>query len=137
MPTYQVECQDCGRVEDRRLTYSEYDQVKAGSKPMSCAGCGKPAQLGFAPGALGFILKEGESGGWASKSIKENAYRKARIPLLTKRRKDHVRTSKLQPNYKGVETGTWKEAQEAARSDKGNAAASSYVPLVSKERVAT
>lgn len=137
MPTYQIECHDCGRVEDRRLTYSEYDQVKSGAESLRCAGCNQPARFGFSPGSLGFILKEGESGGWASKSIKENAYRKNRIPLLTQRRKDHVRTSKLQPNYHGVETGTWKEAQEVARTEKGNSAASSYDSLVSKERVAT
>jgi len=136
MPTYQVECHDCGRVEDRRLSFSEYDAVKSG-KELECTGCNKPAQLAFAPGSFGFILKEGESGGWASKSIKENAYRKNRAHVMEKRKRDHVRPQVLQPNYQGQETGTWKEAQEAARSDKGNASASTYDPLVAKERVAT
>lgn len=136
MPNYQVECHECGRVEDRRLSYREYDEVKAG-KTLGCTGCSKPAQLVFAPGNLGFVLKEGESGGWASKSIKENAYRKKRASVMDKRKRDHVKPRTLQPNYKGQETGTWREAQEAARRDKGDSAASTYDPLVSKERVAT
>lgn len=136
MPTYQVECHECGRVESRRLSYSEYDQVTAGSKALECTGCQKPAQLGFAPGNVSFVLKE-VAGGWASKGYKENDYRKKRAAVMDKRKRDHVKPQTLQPNYKGQETGTWREAQEAARQDKGDNAASTYVPLVSKERVAT
>lgn len=135
MPTYQVECHECGAMRDQRLSYSEYDAVKAGTKGLSCNNCGLPARIGFAPGNLGFILKEGESGGWATKAIKENAYRKKRREEVGRRERDHVFKPNLQPNYKGTETGTWKEAQELARTEKGSASASTYEPLVRKEQV--
>lgn len=135
MPTYKIECLECGETKDQRLSYSDYDQVKAGAKALACSNCGLPAQIGFAPGNLGFVLKEGESGGWASKSIKENSYRLRRREMLAKKEKDHVFKASLQANYDGVETGSWKEAQELARSEKGDDAASTYDPLVSKEQV--
>lgn len=137
MPTYEAKCAQCGSKADRRLSFSEFDEVKAGTRELQCSDCGSKAELGFSPGTLGFILKEGPSGGWATKSIKENQYRKKRGRVMEQRQRDHVRTPKLQPNYKGEETGTWKEAQEAVRKDKGDLAASSYDPLVSKERVTT
>jgi len=130
VPTYQIECLECGETHDQRLSYSEYDQVKAGTKALACKTCGLPAQIGFAPGNLGFILKEGESGGWASKSIKENAYRAKRRDMLAKKEKDHVFKANLQANYEGVETGSWREAQELARTEKGNEAAATYDHLV-------
>ena len=136
MPTYQIECLECGSVKDQRLAYSEYDAIKAGTRPIQCAACGLPAQIGFAPGKLGFILKEGESGGWASKSIKENAYRSKRRDALAKKERDHVFKASLQANYDGLETGSWREAQELARVEKGEDAAASYEPLVQKEQVA-
>jgi hypothetical protein len=119
---------------DRRLPFSEFDKVQAGTQELKCSGCEAKVEFAFSPGTLGFILKEGPSGGWASKSIKENQYRKARASIMGKRQKDHVRTPKLQPNYKGEETGTWREAQEQVRKDKGDLAASSYENLVKKER---
>jgi hypothetical protein len=137
MPTYSVECHECGTTRDQRLSYSEYDLVKAGSKEILCSNCGLPAQIGFAPGNLGFILKEGESGGWATKSIKENAYRKQRRIDVGKKEKDHVFKAQLQPNFDGVETGTWREAQELARKEKGDASASTYAPLIKQGNVGT
>jgi hypothetical protein len=133
MPTYVVECHECGTTRDQRLSYSEYDSIKSGKKEIPCSNCGLPAQIGFSPGNLGFILKEGESGGWATKSIKENAYRKKRREEVGRRERDHVFKASLQPNFDGVETGTWKEAQELARKEKGDASASTYTPLVNKQ----
>jgi len=133
VPTYQIECLECGAAHDQRLSFTDYDQVKSGQKTLACKTCGLPAQIGFAPGNLGFILREGESGGWASKSIKENAYRNRRRDVMAKREKDHVFKSSLQANYDGVETGSWREAQELARSEKGDEAAATYDPLVSRE----
>lgn len=133
MPTYQIECLECGSTRDQRLTFAEYDKVKTEETTLQCENCGLPAKIGFSPGNLGFILREGESGGWASKSIKENNYRKKRRQEMARREKDHVFKSTLQPNYKGVETGTWKEAQELARKSVGSESATTYEPLVKKE----
>lgn len=132
MPSYQVKCHACGQVSERRLTFSEYDQVKAESLKLVCTTCGEQSvALEFSPPSnLGFILKEGESGGWASKSLKENAYRSRRSKTMERKQRDHVKTPKLVPNYKGEEVGSWKEAQEVARQEKGDLSASTYDPLV-------
>jgi len=137
MPTYQIECYECGMITDQRLTFYEYDRVKSGQSTIQCKNCGLSAQIGFSPGTLGFVMKEGESGGWASKSLKENAYRKKRRLEMARREKDHVFKSTLQPNFDGVETGSWREAQELARKEKGEGSASTYEPLVKKEQVVT
>jgi hypothetical protein len=134
MPTYETICTQCGVKADRRLSFSAFDKIRAGTQELQCSGCEAKVEFSFSPGTLGFILKEGPSGGWATKSIKENQYRKKRGTVMSQRQKDHVRTPKLQPNYKGEETGTWKEAQEAVRKEKGDLAASTYAPLVSIEK---
>jgi len=135
MPTYQIECLECGKVRDERLTYSEYDQVKAGTMELTCNVCHLRAVIGFTPGNLGFVLKEGVSGGWVSKSGKENAYRAKRREEMARRERDHVFKPTLQANYEGIETGSWREAQEMARREKGEASAATYDPLVTQERV--
>jgi hypothetical protein len=133
MPAYDIECLECGSTYEQRLSFTEYDAVKAG-KPLPCRKCGLEAKISFNPGQLGFILREGESGGWASKSIKENAHRMKRRERVGQKEKDHVFKSTLQPNFKGTETGTWREAQELARTEYGHETASTYEPLVTKEQ---
>lgn len=135
MPTYSIECEECGAVREQRLSYSEYDSVREGSKSLTCEKCELPVHIGFHPGAIGFILKEGESGGWASKSIRENAYRTKRRAVMAQKEADHVFKNSLQANYDGSETGSWREAQELARKEKGDAAAATYNPLVQKEQM--
>lgn len=137
MPTYAVECHECGATYDQRLSFTQYDEVKAGKTALPCKTCGQAAQFAFSPGKVGFVLKEGESGGWASKSLKENKYRRDRREVMAKREKDHVFKSSLQANYDGVETGSWKEARELARSEKGDYAAATYDPLVARENSST
>lgn len=133
MPTYPIECDECGARYDERLSFKQYDEVKAGTSTLGCTTCGCAAKIGFKPGNVGFVMKDGESGSWASKAIKENKYRKDRREVLAKKEKDHVFKSNLQANYKGEETGSWREAQELARKENGQEAASSYDHLVKKE----
>jgi predicted nucleic acid-binding Zn ribbon protein len=134
MPTYAIECHECGAAYDQRLSYAQYDEVKTQKAELPCTQCGKAAIIAFKPSRVGFVLKEGESGGWASKSIKENAYRAERSKVMAKRNKDHVFKSSLQANYDGTETGSWRDAQELARKEKGDLAAATYEPLVQKEK---
>lgn len=113
------------------MTFTQYDEVRAGSHPLPCE-CGQGnSVIEFSPGSIGFVMKDGESGGWASKATKENGYRVKRREEMTRRERDHVFKPHLVPNYKGAEATTWKEAQEEARHDKGEAAAITYEPLVS------
>lgn len=136
MPLYPIECNECGARYDERLTFKQYDQVKSGETSLPCHTCTCPAQIGFQPGNLGFVMKDGESGSWASKAIKESKYRTERRKVMAKREKDHVFKSSLQANYNGEETGSWREAQELARKEGGDVSASSYDHLVKKEKSA-
>lgn len=133
MPTYAIECPDCGASYDHRLTFTQYDNVKTGAEILPCKQCSANTQIAFCPGNVGFVLKDGESGGWASKAVKENGYRGHRREVMAKRERDHVFKSSLQANYDGMETGKWRDAQELARNEKGDEAASTYDSLVKKE----
>lgn len=132
MPTYTFK-RDDGEVVTKRLSFSDYEAVKAGDKTVQDSD-GSNLTLVFNPGSVGFVLKDGISGGWASKTMKESKYRAARNRYMAQKEKDHVFKSRLIPNYKGQEAPTWRDAQEAARSEHGNAAASTYEPLVKKEK---
>ncbi len=133
MPTYGIECDECGARYDDRMTFRQYDEVQSGKTTLACKTCNCPAKIGFQPGNVGFVMKDGESGSWASKAIKENKWRKDHREVMAKKERDHVFKSNLQANYKGEETGSWREAQEMARKEGGQEAATSYDHLVKKE----
>ena len=114
MPMYQTHCQSCSKDSPRKLSFQEYDQVKDGAKPLTCD-CGGSVALVFDPSAVSFVMKDGESGGWATKAQKENRYRKERYGTLGRKQRDHVKPNKLIPNYGGQVAGSWSEAQDAAR----------------------
>ena len=134
MPTYSIACLECGRTEDRRMTFTEYDAVKEGATKIVCPDCQENMTINFQPGRVAFVLKDSATGGWVSKAGKEKQYRIKHREVMAQREKDHVFKSSLQPNYMGEETGSWREAQEAARKDGGKAAASTYTPFVAKEK---
>jgi hypothetical protein len=117
--------------KDVRLTFSQYDEVRLGLRSLACECGGGEARIEFSPGNIGFVMKDGESGGWASKATKENGYRAKRRETMAQRERDHVFKNSLIPNYAGNDTGDWREAQELARKERGEAAAATYEPLVS------
>lgn len=147
MPHYATKCTGCAKDAVVNLTFTTYKSVKEGLSTLECASCHQPVELVFQPSALNVSFKDGPSGGWVSKAVRENKYRAARGVEMDRRSRDHVRKTTLQPNFGGELTGTWKEAQaqafETARTEvKGNtgdgqlamaaatAAAATYDPLV-------
>lgn len=140
MPTYVTQCKDCKNSGDVRLSFSDYDSIKTGGSNLICNGCGGHCEIQFDPSSVSFVLRDGPSGGWQSKALKENAYRARRREHMARRERDHVFKPRLQPNYNGVETGNWKDAQEFARTEvakdhgiaAGNATARTFEPLVQK-----
>jgi hypothetical protein len=133
MPHYTFKRLADGATVTRRLTFAEYDAIKAGTQQMVDEE-GRPLEIVFNPGRVGFVLKDGVSGGWASKTNKESQYRRARNTTMARREKDHVFKSRLVPNYQGQEAHSWSDVQDHVRSTKGVESASTYDPLVSKER---
>lgn len=134
MPTYSTHCEACSQDASIRLSFVDYESVKMGVKSLECTSCHGVAKISFNPGDVAFVLKDGESGGWTSKALKENKYRVRRREIMTQREKDHVFKTRLIPNHEGQETGTWKEAQEEARREGGAASAATYDPLVKSEQ---
>jgi len=113
MPVYNTECKDCQKAQDRKLTFKQYDLVSKGQLRLDCD-CGGQAQIVFNPSNVGFVLKDGESGGWVSKGAKENAYRASRSREMKRRQKEHVKPKELQPNFQGQTTSSWEEAKDLA-----------------------
>jgi hypothetical protein len=114
MPLYTVQCQVCEKQGTQKLTFAEYDEVKAQKRDVSCPHCGGWANIVFDPGNVNFVLKDGESGGWISKAGRENTFRRRHNVEVSRRQRDHAPRTTLQPNFQGGLTGTWKTAQEAA-----------------------
>ena len=133
MPIYTVRRQTDGVLLRRRLSFQEYDAVLAGEQTLTDSD-GAPVELVFDHTGVGFVLKDGESGGWATKAGKENAYRKTRRKQMARRERDHVFKSRLIPNVAGAEAPTWEDAREEVRRVKGDDAASTYNSHVAKEQ---
>jgi len=125
MPIYNTKCKSCQKQENRKLTFDQYDQVKAEQLKLSCS-CGGEAQLIFDPTGVDFVLRDGISGGWVSKAHKENSYRVNRRHLIEQRQRDHVRPKELVPNFQGQVASSWKEAKDAAYQSKFDAVKSEH-----------
>lgn len=131
MPVYTFKRTD-GVVLTRRMSFVDYEAVKAGTKQLTDENLN--LEIVFNPGTVGFVMKDGVSGGWASKTEKEKKYRAGRNATMARREKDHVFKSRLVPNYAGEEAHNWSEVRDHVRSTKGELAASTYDPLVTKEK---
>jgi len=135
MPTYTINC-PCGYQGDLRMTFGEYRQSIT-QPTVPCPDCQATGYtLGFSrPGNLGFILKEGDTGGWASKGIKENKWRATHNQEISRRQKEHAAPpTRLIPNYQGQEADRWSDVQDHVHTTKGKEAASTYNALVFKEK---
>ena len=99
MPNYSTQCEGCKACHEIRLSFTDYDAVKLGVKLLECSTCQGKVSLDFDPGEVSFVLKDGESGGWASKANKENAYRAKRYAYMGKRQDAHAPKTRLLPNF--------------------------------------
>lgn len=133
MPTYTFERQDGSRVS-AKLTYADYDKLMSGESVMTDETTGEALKLVFDPGQIGFVLKDGESGGWASKAMVERKQRAARRVVLEQKENDHVFKPKLVPNFNGQVADKWADVRDHVRSTAGVGSAKTYDKLVQKEQ---
>lgn len=132
MPIYTYMCPDSHTCQ---FLLSFKQKEDPGSAGCTCPTCGsKDLTPVFDPGDFGAILRDGESGSWASKALKEKAVRARRWAALGQKTKDHVRPNNLVPNYNGQIHDRWSDIQDHVRSKEGAEAASSYAPFVEKEK---
>lgn len=131
MPIYTFRRPD-GQEFTKRLSFDAFRAIQAGEQ-MLVDDDDNELELVFNPGEVGFVLKDGESGGWTSKAMKENKYRKERRQVMTQRERDHVFKSKLVPNHQGKEAHNWADVRDHVRTTEGVAAAKTYDRLVTQE----
>lgn len=132
MPNYTFQTL-AGEFLTKRLTFAEYQSLKDGEMKL-VDDQDNELKLVFNPGDIGFVLKDGESGGWASKAMKENTYRQERRHLMARRERDNVMKPKLVPNFRGAEAHSWADVQDHARTVNGAASAATYDRLVRLEK---
>lgn len=131
MPMYTFRRAD-GATTKRKLSFDEYELIRSGDFHV-VDDEGQPLEMVFNPTGLGFVLKDGPSGGWMSKAHKENGYRSKRSGVMATREKDNVFKTRLIPNYRGQEAESWREVRDEVRLQAGEAAASTYDHHVKEE----
>lgn len=136
MPTYSTRCQACTQAAQIHLSFVDFESVRLGVKTLECSTCHGKVGIEFNPGDVSFVLHDGISGGFVSKAMKENKYRARHREVMAKRERENVFKTKLIPNYKGEETGTWREAQNEASKESGAVGAQTYNSLVKNEKSA-
>ena len=109
---YDFKCKKCEHCFETEMPALTFKEVKEEGLP--CEKCDGKAFNVFNPSNLQISFKGVQ---WADKNYKEKKYRKERSEYLAARQKINHRTPTLIPNYKGEQTGSWKEAKEAARDD--------------------
>lgn len=125
MPIYTFTCTE----NHRSSVVAGYNQSS-----LTCPLCGNEAKRVFDPGIPQAILREGSTGGWASKSLKEKTYRARRWDILGKKTKDHVQPAYLVPNYQGETHDRWSEVQDHVRDVSGQETAKTYDAVVAHEK---
>lgn len=135
MPTYTFRSQD-GLEVSRKLTIAQFEQVREGLLELQ-DDQGLPLELLFRPGNTAMVMKDGPSGGWASKAMKENRFRKGHNRVMDQRQRDHVQKAKLVPNLNGAEASSWRDVQDEVRTTKGAEAAATYDAVVASETKGT
>ena len=132
MPTYTFRKPD-GETFTKRLTFEQFEQIRDGEQ-MLVDDDDNELELVFSAGAVGFVFKDGVSGGWPSKVQKEKKVRTDRRVEMARREKDHVFKSKLVPNHAGREAHNWADVQDHVHTTDGALAASTYNHLVAAEK---
>jgi len=83
-----------------------------------CDKCGSTCRYIYSPTVPQVAFKDGPSGSWPTKGAKFKKYRAKRNEEMKKRQRDRYGEKKEAiPNYKGVECGSWEEAQNMASKD--------------------
>ncbi len=131
MPNYTFKNHD-GKLFSKRLSMTDYEAIQAGEKAL-VDDDNNELKLVFNPGRVSFTLKDGESGGWPTRTSKERKFRRRRYKEMGRRMKDHAPKTRLVPNHGGQLADKWADVQDHVHTTSGAAAASTYDQLVAKE----
>lgn len=100
-----------------------------------CSECKAVCNYIWVPSVPQVAFKDGPSGSWVSKGLRFKRHRAKEAEAATRRQNERFGEAKRAiPNFNGVETGTWSEAQKIAADKKGPESAATYAPLVRSEK---
>ena len=125
---YEYRCGSCGNVQDEHCSVHTFKEYKP-----ACSECGSPCEYQFNPVGTQFVLKDGPSGSWPSKGERIKKQRIKASEAASRRQRDRYRVPSLVSNFKGKETGSWRDAQTEALKESGPAAAATYDDKVKTE----
>jgi hypothetical protein len=126
---YEYLCSKCGNTQDEECSVNSFKEFR----PL-CSKCGAECAYQFCPTNFHFVLKDGPSGSYPSKGIRVKQQRaKASMDAARRQRERYGNNCESIPNYKGKETGTWREAQNQALVDRGAESAATYDSKVRAE----
>ena len=131
MPIYTFK-NSAGKLFLRRLSIADFESIQAGEKALVDEN-DVELELVFNPGQIGFTLKDGESGGWPTRTNKERKFRSRRYDEMGRRQKEHAPKTRLVPNYGGQLADKWSDVQDHVRTTDGPIAATTYDRFVAKE----
>jgi len=131
MPIYTFKNPD-GKLFSKRLSISDFEAIQSGESVLVDDN-DVELELVFNPGQIGFTLKDGESGGWPSRTSKERKFRSRRYDEMGRRQKDHAPKTRLVPNHEGKLADKWADVQDHVQTTDGPVAAATYDHLVAKE----
>ena len=100
-----------------------------------CERCNSVCNYIWVPSVPQVAFKDGPSGSWVSKGLRFKRHRDKESAAAKRRQDERFGDAKqLIPNYKGEETGSWKEAQRVAADKNGPESAATYNHLVKSEK---
>lgn len=130
MPTYDFKCSSCGN------TFEDSCSISSRDTHFPKCECGGEASYVYIPSVPLVSFKDGPSGSWPSKGNRFKAYRAQQAAAAERRQKERYTVVKngAVPNFKGQETGTWKEAQVQALKESGPDSAATFNRKVAEEK---
>jgi hypothetical protein len=125
---YEYVCEKCENAQDEECSVNSFKEFR----PL-CIKCGSECAYRFCPSKVQFVLKDGPSGSWPSKGERIKSQRKKASEAAGQRQRERYKNPSMVANFRGRETGTWRDAQTEALKEKGPEAAATYSDKVKEE----
>lgn len=127
---YDFKCSKCENIQEDACRVDDRETHRP-----KCDKCGSSCAYTFTPSVAHVILKDGPSGSWPSKGERFKNHRRKQSEVMSKKQVDRYGPPKeLTPNFQGQQTESWREAQNLAKKERGDASATTYEKRVSKEK---
>lgn len=131
MPTYSYRCTSCEEIREDDSTMSGFKDHHP-----ECLSCKSPCDYIYVPSVPQVAFKDGASGSWPSKGGRFQRHRAQQAEAAERRQRErygHLSKGAI-PNYNGVETESWREAQSHAIKERGLESGLTYSDKIKEEQ---